>query len=64
VDEKLKLAVNIHVSNVQKLKLIVHERPLGLMIARTKGIEQTVPDFFIVLDGHIEVTLGWLTPTL
>jgi hypothetical protein len=34
------------------------------MMARTKGIEQTVSDFFIVLDGHIEVTPGWLEPII
>ena len=60
----LKLAVKIHVSNVKKLKLIENKKSLGLMMARQKGIEAVESEYFIVLDGHIEVTPGWLEPVI
>lgn len=63
-DMTLNLAVDIHVRHVDKLKLVRNERPLGLMMARQRGIEVAKSDFFIVLDGHIEVTPGWLEPVI
>ncbi|XP_060562485.1 polypeptide N-acetylgalactosaminyltransferase 13-like [Ruditapes philippinarum] len=63
-DEFLKAAVEIHATNVDKIKLLRNEQALGLMRARQRGIEETGSDYFIVLDGHIEVTPGWLEPVL
>ncbi|XP_060572979.1 polypeptide N-acetylgalactosaminyltransferase 5-like [Ruditapes philippinarum] len=64
VNLELKLAVNVHVANIQKLKLISNEQPLGLTMARTRGIMMVASEFFIVLDGHIEVNPGWLEPII
>ncbi|XP_060572920.1 polypeptide N-acetylgalactosaminyltransferase 13-like [Ruditapes philippinarum] len=63
-DEYLKASVEIHATNVDKIKLLRNEQTLGLMRARQRGIEETGSDYFIVLDGHIEVTPGWLEPIL
>lgn len=63
-DLTLQRTVDIHVENVEKLKLVRNERSLGLMMARQKGIDATISQYFIVLDGHIEVTPGWLEPII
>ena len=63
-NEFLKAAVQIHAANVEKIKLIRNNEAIGLMRARQRGIEETGSDYFIVLDGHIEVTPGWLEPVL
>ncbi|KAL4232686.1 polypeptide N-acetylgalactosaminyltransferase [Mactra antiquata] len=62
--EELIAAVDLHVANVNKLKLIRNDESEGLMMARQKGIENTQSEYFIVLDGHIEVTPGWLEPII
>lgn len=61
---ELMLAVQVHAANVDKLKLIRNENSMGLMMARQKGIENASSEYFIVLDGHIEVTPGWLEPII
>ncbi|XP_045176214.2 polypeptide N-acetylgalactosaminyltransferase 13-like [Mercenaria mercenaria] len=63
-DIYFKAAVNVHVANVEKLKLLTNNQTLGLMRARQRGIEATQSKYFIVLDGHIEVTPRWLEPLL
>ncbi|KAL4226420.1 polypeptide N-acetylgalactosaminyltransferase [Mactra antiquata] len=63
-DEELLSAVKVHAANVDKLKLIRNERSLGLMRARQRGILSSEADYFIVMDGHVEATPGWLEPIM
>ena len=63
-DQELKAKIAIHVANVEKLKLVQNPSPLGLMLARQKGIEATTAEYFVVMDGHMEVAPGWLEPLI
>lgn len=64
VDLELLATVKVHVANVEKLKVLRNEKSVGLMKARQRGILAAKADYFIVLDGHVEVTPGWLEPVL
>ena len=61
---ELMAKVDIHVANVDKFKLVRNDVSLGLMMARQAGIDATTADYFIVMDGHMEVGPGWLEPLI
>lgn len=63
-DKDLITRVKIHVENVEKLKLVQNEKPLGLMMARQTGINAVTSELFAVMDGHMEVGPGWLEPLI
>lgn len=63
-DMDLVTRVKIHVDNVDKLKCVRHEHSLGLMLARQAGINAVESDYFVVMDGHMEVAPGWLEPLI
>ena len=64
VNPELIAKVDLHVANVEKFRLVRNENSLGLMGARQRGIENTRADYFIVMDGHMEVAPGWLEPVV
>lgn len=64
VNMNLRRKVALHVNSEPKFRLVRNESPLGLMMARQKGIEATRSKYFIVMDGHMETTPGWLEPLL
>ncbi|XP_060570230.1 polypeptide N-acetylgalactosaminyltransferase 1-like [Ruditapes philippinarum] len=63
-DTDLITRVKIHVENLEKLRLVQNEKPLGLMMARQTGINAVRSEMFAVMDGHMEVGPGWLEPLI
>lgn len=63
-DKILRLAISIHANALEKVRVVRHEVPRGLMMARQSGVEAVTADYFIILDGHMEVTPGWLQPLI
>lgn len=63
-DIDLVTRVRIHVENLDKVRLVQNEKPLGLMMARQTGINAVTSEMFAVMDGHMEVGPGWLEPLI
>lgn len=63
-DPLLRLAVRIHAANLEKVRVVRHEKARGLMMARQSGVDATTADYFIIMDGLMEVGRGWLEPLI
>lgn len=62
--DHLKSRLDLHVSNLRKVRLLRSKERLGLIRARMLGASKIRGDVVIVLDSHCEVNQGWLPPLL
>jgi len=58
------LAIGIHAKALDKVRVVRNEEPMGLMMARQSGVDAVTADYFIIMDGHMEVTPGWIEPLI
>ncbi|VDH97239.1 Hypothetical predicted protein, partial [Mytilus galloprovincialis] len=52
---ELKTKLDIYLSHLYNVRVIRNEEPKGLMVARQRGIDQTIADVIVVMDSHQEV---------
>ncbi|XP_053378355.1 polypeptide N-acetylgalactosaminyltransferase 13-like isoform X2 [Mercenaria mercenaria] len=60
----LKHKLDVHVRSLPQVILIRKRVNVGLMMARQAGIDRCKANYFICMDSHMEVSLGWLEPIL
>ena len=56
--DDLKSRLDIHVSNMEKIRVIRLEKNEGLMTARQAGINAARADVIVIMDAHMEVAEG------
>ena len=56
--DDLKSRLDIHVSNMEKIRVIRLEKNEGLMRARQTGINVASADVIVIMDAHMEVAEG------
>ena len=56
--DDLKSRLDIHVLNMEKIRVIRLEKNEGLMTARQTGINAARADIIVVMDAHMEVANG------
>lgn len=56
--------INEAVQGLQKVRIIRSETRLGLTQARILGVSDATARVVVVMDSHVEVTIGWLVPLL
>ncbi|XP_052059178.1 polypeptide N-acetylgalactosaminyltransferase 5-like [Mytilus californianus] len=61
---ELKTKLDIYLSHLYNVRVIRNEESKGLMVARQRGIDQTIEDVIVVMDSHQEVAEVWLEPLL
>ena len=60
----LKHKLDVHVKNLPRVTLIRMQSNVGLMMARQAGIDRSHTEYFVCMDSHMEVSMGWLEPIL
>ena len=58
LQEYLKERLDIYLSHLQKVRVIRHAHSMGLMVARQRGIDESLTDIIVVMDSHMEVAEG------
>lgn len=60
----LQYKLDVHVTFLLNVILIRKKENVGLMMARQAGIDRSKSDYFICMDSHMEVSMGWVEPIL
>lgn len=61
-ESELKHKLDVHVRSLSKVVVIRRRVNVGLMMARQAGIDSSNAEYFVCMDSHMEVSLGWLEP--
>ncbi|CAF1475767.1 unnamed protein product [Adineta steineri] len=62
--DELKKALDVHISNLTKTRVIRLHKRQGLIRARLAGARKAKGDILIFFDSHIEVNINWLPPLI
>ncbi|KAM9807920.1 putative polypeptide N-acetylgalactosaminyltransferase 8 [Neosynchiropus ocellatus] len=54
----------VHSENPGLVKKVRHRRQMGLAQSRISGWERATADVVVILDAHVEATVGWVEPLL
>lgn len=60
----LQYKLEVHVKFLLNVILVRKKVNVGLMMARQAGIDRSKSDYFICMDSHMEVSMGWVEPIL
>ncbi|CAF2929979.1 unnamed protein product [Rotaria sp. Silwood2] len=62
--EELKAALDAHIANLTKTRIIRLRRREGLIRTRLAGAREAKGEILIFFDSHIEVNINWLPPLI